>query len=92
MDSGGSLSSALCNALLTEQGGSSKDTGAAGENPLLDLRRFDAFRRRLLTFDAACPPTFGTMTKRWLGSGVQHTVYALDARDAAGFGVGMALF
>ena len=95
MDSGGALSSALRhrNALLAEQGGISTDAGAAGANPLLDIRRFDAFRRRLLTFDAACPPTFGTMIKRmsWLGSGVAHTVYALNARDAAGFGVQHAI-
>jgi len=66
---------------------------AFGENPLLDIGRFAAFRSRLLTFDAACPSDFDAVTQRMtrLGSGVSHSVYSLAAQDAARFGVHHAI-
>ena len=90
---GSSINTALRRLASQLERGVSNQTETTGENPLLNIGRFLAFRNRLLTFEAACPPDFSGITQRMtqLGAGVTHVVYALDAQDAGRLGTKHAI-
>ena len=90
---GSSINTALRRLASQLERGVSNQTETTGENLLLNIGQFLAFRNRLLTFEAACPPDFSGITQRMtqLGAGVTHAVYALDAQDAGRLGTKHAI-
>ena len=90
---GSSINTALRRLASQLERGVSNQTETTGENLLLNIGQFLAFRNRLLTFEAACPPDFSGITQRMtqLGAGVTHVVYALDAQDAGRLGTKHAI-
>ena len=90
---GPSINTALRHLVSQLERGVSNQTNTTGENPLLDVGRFLAFRSRLLTLEAACPPDFVALTQRAtpFGSGITHAVYALDTQDAGRLGMKHAI-